>query len=138
MSTTVEIPGGTAVLKDDSEMTNKEVKTLRRSARAASSVALHLEEMGYDETNPESWKALSKLPEEEYDNLDIFQRTCVLIRLKSWTLDRPIPTTEDEVDDLPRNIFVPITTAAANVNLSDEFGIEGAGDPKVDTDASDN
>jgi hypothetical protein len=134
MSTTIQLPDGNfAVLKDDKDMTNKEVKELRRSARVAMSVAQRLQSVGFDETDPSTWKAFTEMTDEEADTIDLFQRTCVFVRLVSWSLDRPLPQNASEVDDLPRPIYVPLTVAAVDINLTDEFGLEGASDPKVDT-----
>lgn len=137
MSTIVELRGGVAVLRDDAELSNREVKHLRRAAKTATSIALKLRELGYIEDNPESFEVISLLPDEEYENLDLFQRTCVIVRLESWTLDRPLPETVDEVDDLPLDIFNVLTAAAADIKLSDDFSLEGASDPKADTEGSD-
>ena len=55
MSTTIELPDGqSAVLKDDAELTNKEVKLMQRSSRVAASVVKDLEELGYKEDDPEA------------------------------------------------------------------------------------
>lgn len=121
MSTAITLPGGVAILKDDAELTNKQVKFLRRAAREATSIALELQEIGYNEENPDTWNLLAKLPDDAYERLDIFQRTCVIVRLQSWTLDLPMPTTVDEVDDLPRPVVVPLLNAAADIKLTDDF-----------------
>lgn len=132
MSTTIELPDGqSAVLKDDAELTNKEVKLMQRSSRVAASVVKDLEELGYKEDDPEAWKVITELPDEDYDSIDLFQRTCVIVRLESWTLDRPLPTTVDEVDDLPMPIYTPLTVAAVKINFDEQFDVEGAADPKV-------
>lgn len=138
MSTIVNLPNGeSAVLKDTDDLTNREIKTLRKSARSASAIALDLERAGYSDDNPESWKIIAEMPEADYDNIDLFQRTCVIIRLKSWTLDRPLPADADEVDDLPQSIYAPLVTAAADLSLDDEFTMEGASDPLAPTADSD-
>ena len=74
---------------------------------------------------------ITELPDEDYDSIDLFQRTCVIVRLESWTLDRPLPTTVDEVDDLPMPIYTPLTVAAVKINFDEQFDVEGAADPKV-------
>jgi hypothetical protein len=138
-SNIVELPGGeSAVLKNDDEMTNKEVKAIRRAARVAMSVVNRLQELGFDENKPETWSAFTAMTDEEADQIDLFQRECVIVRLKSWTLDKAIPTTVDEVDNLPRSIYAALTTAAAKVNLSDDFGMENAANPSQATDGSAN
>ncbi len=138
MSTIIELPNGTAVLKDDAELTNREVKSLRKAARVATSIALGLEKDGYTDEDPESWKLIATLDESEYDDLDLFQRSCVIVRLESWTLDLPLPKTVDEVDDLPRPVYIPLIQACANIQLSDDFTLEASADPKVVIENSDN
>ena len=82
---------------------------------------------------------IAVLTDDEMDRIDLFQRSCVLLRLESWTVTdadggiRPLPATEDEVDDLPRPIFIPLTTAASDVQLTGEFTPDGAADPKAGT-----
>ena len=138
MANIIELPNGqSAVLKDVSELTNREVKTLRKSARIASSVALGLERAGFEDDNPESWKLIAEMDDDDYDTLDLFQRTCAIIRLKSWTLDLPMPKEADEIDDLPMNIYGPLVAAAADINLTEDFTVAGANDPLVATVDSD-
>lgn len=130
-----------AVLKDDNELTNREVKQIQRSARSAAVVALQLKNLGFEQENIDNMDVIAQLDEEDYDNMDLFQRTCVIVRLKSWTLDRPIPTTVDEVDDLPRSIYEPLTIAAVNVNFDNEQfdkSPEAQNDPKALTENSGN
>lgn len=139
MSTTIQLPNGhSAVLKDDVDMTNKEVKSLRRAARVAMSIAQRLQAVGFDETDPSTWSAFTEMSDEDADTIDLFQRQCVVTRLRSWTLDLPMPTTVDEVDDLPRPIYVPLTVAAINVNLADDFEMDAAADPTLATEGSAN
>ena len=126
----INLPGGeTAVLKDDEELTNREIKQMQKASRVAAGIVGDLEKAGYQQDDPEAWKVIAELPDDDYDSLDLFQRTCVILRLKSWTLDRPLPQTVDEVDDLPIAIFTPLTIAAVQINFDEEFGIEGASDP---------
>ena len=132
MGITIELPGGTAVLRSDEDLTNKQVKSLRRSARHAAAIATKLQQSGFDEKNPETWGIISSLTDEEDDVLDEFQRTAVVTRLESWTLPYDMPVNIDDVDNLPRNVYVPLTVAAADVKLSDDFSIEGGlEDPKA-------
>lgn len=132
MSTTIDIPGGTAVLRDADDLSNRDVKTLQRTMRSAATAAVKMKEAGYEEGSPESWAAaLSQLSDDELNDIDLYQRACTILRLESWTLDRPIPTNADEVDDLPRALFAAVTAAAADISLSEEFGLDGAADPKA-------
>ena len=149
MPITVELPNGaSAELRDSADLTNKDVKALRRIARQVSVVGQKLRDLGVNELSDEDADAddtsrrtldiLSNLSDDEDDSLDLFQRFCVVLRLMSWTVknldgsDRDIPSTVEEVDDLPRPLYAALTKAAAELNLNEEFGLEGALDPKVD------
>ena len=141
MSTEVKFHDDTtATLRDANELTNREMKNLQRTIRSAASAAIKMRDAGYTEEDPASWAlAIASLTDEEMDRIDLFQRACVVLRLESWTVknadgtDRPLPETDDDVDDLPRPIFIPLTVAASNVQLTDDFSPAGAADPKAGT-----
>lgn len=151
MPTMIPLPDGqTALLRDSSELSNKDVKTLRRAARKVGVVGQKLRDLGLDELrdvgdadaemSPEAqskaMEILAGLSDDEDDALDLFQRTCVVVRLHSWSLDRPLPTTVDEVDDLTRPVYDVLTREAAKLDLNEQFGVDGAADPKADTAGS--
>ena len=139
MSTIIHLPDGhTATLKGDEDLTNKEIKRIQRSSRVAASVVKGVQDLGYNDADPEAWKVITEIPDEDYDSIDLFQRTCVVVRLESWTLNLPLPQTVDEVDDLPMSIYTPLTVAAVNINFDQQFEIDGAADPKAGTVNSDN
>lgn len=130
MATTINLPNGeTASIKDDTELTNREMKELRRAARTAAGVALKLQDAGFKQDDPDTWSVASQLSDEDDDVMDLYQRTCVILRLKHWTLDRDLPVTPGDVDDLERPVYVTLTQACAKVNFSDDFGIDP--DPKA-------
>ena len=145
MATAVELPNDhSATLRDADELTNRDVKALRRIARKVSIVGQKLRDLGIDEitektddfdavddadNSRKTLDILSKLSDDEDDSLDLFQRECVVLRLESWTLknpdgsDRPLPKDATEVDDLPRPIYAKLTTAAAELNLNEDFSM---------------
>jgi hypothetical protein len=147
----IPLPNGqTALLRDSAELSNADVKTLRRAARKVGVVGQKLREMGLDdlrdvagdatEMSPEAqnkaMEILASLSDDEDDALDLFQRTCVIVRLSAWSLDQPLPTTVEEVDKLSRPIYGVLTTEAAKLDLNEQFGLDGAVDPKADTESS--
>lgn len=151
MPTMIPLPNGqTALLRDSEELSNADVKVLRRAARKVGVVGQKLREMGLDdlrdvsadtqemspETQNKAMEILASLSDDEDDALDLFQRTCVIVRLHAWSLDRPLPTTVEEVDELPRPIYGVLTTEAAKLDLNEQFGLDGAVDPKADTASS--
>lgn len=135
MNHLVQLPDGhTAVLKGNDELTNREIKAIQKASRIAASIVKDLQNLGYTDDDPEAWKVITEIPEDDYDSIDLFQRTCVIIRLKSWTLDRPLPATVDEVDDLPLNVYTPLTIEAVKINFDEKFDIDsGLTDPLVAT-----
>src|ERR1039458_424618 len=156
---TKELPeGNSAVLKDSDQLTNKEIKIVRRIARKANAALQKVREAGLvsdeeapkDETedqkrdrNLKAIAAFSALSDDEEDSLDEFQRECVVLRLRSWTLknddgsDRPLPAKAAEVDDLPRFFYTPLTKEASDLDFNEDFSVdEGLTNPKVDTTSS--
>ena len=132
MTTEVKLPdGNTAQLRDSAELTNREVKSLRKAARTAAGIVGRLKTLGFDAEKPETWTVASELTDEEDASVDLFQRQCVVTRLESWTLERPKPVTPDDVDDLPQTIFAPLTVAAANISFNEDFEVDP--DPKATT-----
>ena len=130
MTTEITLPGGTAVLKDKSELTNKEMKRLSKAQMVAAAGALHAQELGFDKEDKDTWVFVARLTPEEMDAVDTFQRAAVVERLVSWTLPRPMPQNIDEVDDLPLSIYTPLTIAAADIKIGDDE-FEVSPDPKA-------
>ena len=151
MSVTIALPNDwSAELAESSELTNRQVKELRRIARKVSVVGQKLRDLGVNEETDDdeedstrkTLEVLSHLSDDEDDSLDLFQRHCVVLRLLSWTVknpdgsDRPIPATVEEVDDLSRPLYAILTKAASELNLNEDFTIDGGAlDPKVPTES---
>ena len=164
MTTEVKLPNDqTAIFLDSDELSNRDVKALRRAARKVGLVGQKLQDLGMEElreeqkaddddteedeavTSARNRKALSifsQLDDSEDDALDLFQRVATVVRLVSWTVknkdgsDRALPETPEDVDDLPRPIYAILTTEAAKLDLTEDFSLEGAQDPKAPTDNS--
>ena len=79
---------------------------------------------------------MADLTDEEDANLDLFQRQCIFTRLVSWTLERDLPTSVDDVDDLPRPFYVPLAAAASDIKLTDDFTVDSVASPKADIEGS--
>lgn len=147
MATLVQLPGGnTALFRDSDELSNRQVKELRRAARRVGLVSQKLRDLGFDpgvaadekadddDRNERAMAAFSHLDDDDDDALDLFQRTAVTVRIKEWTLGIPLPTTPEEVDDLPRPLYAALTTEAAKLDLTEDFSRDGIADPKADTE----
>jgi len=157
MTTLIELPDKqTALFRDGNELSNRDVKILRRAARKVGLVSAKLKELGMDDVredakdddsedtdaaeknNQRALSILTKLSDDEDDDLDLFQRVCVAVRLIEWSLDLPLPRDADAVDDLPRPIYAVLTAEAAKLDLRDNYSKEaGLADPKADTENSD-
>ena len=147
MPITIELPdGNSAQLKSSEDLSNREVKLLRRAARKVGLVGQHLKDLGLDElraevdteadpesdeskaaaeaTNARALAILTQIDDTEDDDLDLFQRTAAAIRLIDWTLDLPLPKTADDVDNLPRPLYEALTTEAAKLDLNESFSKE--------------
>ncbi len=146
----IQLPGDqTALLRTSEELSNRAVKELRRAARKVGAVGQKLKDLGLEDirdvpddadddtkkaANEKAVSILSRLTDDEDDNLDLFQRVCTIVRLIEWSLPLPLPTTVDEVDDLPIPVYKALTTEAAKLDLNETFGKdEGLMDPKADT-----
>lgn len=157
MPITIDLPDDqSATLRTSEELSNRDVKVLRRAARKVGIIGQRLKDLGLDdlreqqeadaddedvdntETNKKALAILTNLSDDDDNSLDLFQRVCTVVRLVSWTLDRPIPANEDEVDDLPRPLYAALTTEAAKLDLNENFGttpeerVEAAMDPTTD------
>ncbi len=142
MTVVIELPDNQhATLKTSEELSNKEVKLLRRAARKVGLVGQHLKDLGLDElsrnesatdgeepdaatTDAKNSKALAiltQISDTEDDDLDLFQRTCAAVRLVEWTLDLPLPKTPEDVDNLARPVYEALTTEAAKLDLNESF-----------------
>lgn len=113
MPTTVEIPGGTATLRDPGRPTvrdkrRQQVLQMRIASDPEFMAALRREADG-GAGEPVGGLALADR------TLDALGRTTeirVLTLLESWTIDRPIPQWFDDLDTLPLDIYDPIADAA--------------------------
>ncbi len=157
MPVVIDLPDNQhATLRTSDELSNRMVKELRRAARKVGLVGQHLKDLGLDELsaaasdddtddatepdeaataerNARALAILTQIDDQEDNDLDLFQRTAAAIRIVDWTLDLPIPTTADDVDNLPRPIYEALTTEAAKLDLNESFSKEAdLAAPKVE------
>ncbi len=155
MPVVIDLPDNQhATLRTSEELSNRDVKLLRRAARKVGLVGQHLKDLGLDDLNKDdttddttepdetavaeknrrALEVLTQISDTEDDDLDLFQRTCTSVRLLDWTLDLPLPKTPEDVDLLPRPIYEALTTEAAKLDLNESFSKEAAresDDPKA-------
>lgn len=125
MGQTVEIPGGTAVLRGKEELRGRD-RTLVKAAFMAASNALDklpksvMDGKREDETQEQAVLRLSRdmagvalTWQESLALLEVRQATVVAL-LESWTLDRPLPTMAT-IGDLPGDLYDALDEAIGGV-----------------------
>jgi hypothetical protein len=153
MTTTVEIPGGTATLRAPEDLTARHTRPLKsvmlalgpeRFAEAASSDAVKAAQAAGN--NPAAGMALIAeldLTEDEASLLEKVNDAIVWKWLANWTIPRPLPTSIDEILDWPdtlRDALVeataPVEAAHQAAEANDRFGVAAVEDPQSPTGAS--
>ena len=103
---TIDIPGGTAVIRERNELTERQRRAVRNTMLAA--LGDQLGDMQIDEPNMRL-KITPELPAQLFAMRDV----AILQGLVSWTLPdpvrpgelRPLPADTDEVLDLPGDVY---------------------------------
>lgn len=141
MSQTVTIPGGEAVLLASDELTARRRRPIELiSTRLGRKLPLiqkatrllvdgdvitdQSHEVKEDGT-PKFTGGDVHLTENDLALMARLNDVAVLALLKSWTLDRPLPTTEDELGDLPVPIFDALREAAGQIVNDMDSGDSG-------------
>jgi hypothetical protein len=98
----------------------------------AGATIARLLELGYDESDPKTWSAYSKLDEAEREAVDGYEAALIVGMVKSWSLG-DLPTV-DTVYDLPSETFRALATVCGDAySQAEEFGPDGVTDPKAPT-----
>lgn len=130
MTTTIDIPGGTAQLRDPDDMT---VRQRNAYMAALMSVPPQIRHAIKDDT-------LDDIAMTEGDMQAFFRLNSVAAWafLDSWTLDRPLPAL-DEMEDLPVSVHDALLVGvapliAALMHKDASFGPDGSPDPSSPTE----
>ena len=141
MSTTVQVPGGTAVLRD--KLT---VRQRRPLVLASSSVSANLRQQIADASDDGQAEANLEVSEAEVEQMLRMQEAAVVVFLESWDLTDaagqplPLPTVET-VGDYDAELFDVLSDAvaargAAAINGIGDTGPDGITDPGSPTGPS--
>jgi len=141
MSITVDIPGGTAVLREASEMRGRDRNLIKAAAMAASSA---IQKMGAEmerlkaegKTDEEATAGLStvdiSLTKEESLGLIELREATIVASLLSWSRDEPLPTSAT-IGDLPADLYDALDAAIGGAALGLNAGTEDfSPTPKMD------
>ena len=97
--------------------------------KAAGSAA-KLNNLGFDDSKPETWSIFAEISDEDQANLDGYQAALIVGMVKSWSLG-DLPTTESALD-LPKAVFDELANACAEeYNKRPDFSPDP--DPKAPT-----
>lgn len=129
----LELPNSaSAIIATRAEISERTSRSISRSYMIAGATIARLLELGYDESDPKTWSAYSKLDEAEREAVDGYEAALIVGMVKSWSLGA-LPTV-DTVYDLPSETFRALATACADAySQAEEFGPDGVTDPKAPT-----
>jgi hypothetical protein len=121
MSRSIEIPGGTAELFDDAELTprrQRPVQELALQVGALMERLAHAKKVTTPDGETDERPSLSGLEDIEISDRQAAQLTrlqdlVTFMYLKSWSLPDPLPADADALLDLPSALYDVISKAAA-------------------------
>jgi hypothetical protein len=137
MSVEITIPGGTATLLTNKELTprrrrpleqadimNGPLMTKIRDARRVVSPTGEVEE------NPGLWGPELVLTERDAQLLTSYQDKKIIARLASWTIELPLPTTTDALLDVPGDVYDALAAGLVRAEVADGVNpfVPSAGD----------
>jgi hypothetical protein len=137
MTTTIDIPGGTAEMWEMDELTpaltmKLDVYSLRHSAMLAKvqkNAAAIQEAQDKAEAEGTELDQMSipdiGLDDDEAEQYLTMQYLTALVYLKSWTLDRPVPTALPDLLAVPLTVVRPLVQYAGKANTDAQMAAAG-------------
>ena len=140
----IDIPGGKATLREPGKVKAGARDDLDEALVGTYAAANRLTTSPEGETDKEKEARILAWAEstgtDDRRRVNEFNRLAVATFLESWTLDKPIPTTADEVRDLDADVAAALNTAVAPLvaQLFDvsKFSVEQVTDPNSPTEPS--
>lgn len=136
----VDIPGGTAMLREDDELTVGQKRLMANTAVAAGALMAKLP------ATREELAAFNMMAAGfTFAEMELFDRAqdgAIVARLASWTLDAPLPTM-DTINEVPASVIEALGAAtvemlaAGGEQEGGSFGPDGVEDPNSPIGASD-
>jgi len=123
MSQSIEIPGGTAELFDDSELTPRRQRPVQELAlqvgglmdRIAQANKVTTADGVGEDVKPTLGGADVEINDRQAGQLSRLGDLVTFMYLKSWTLDVAFPATADDLLDIPSPVYNAISKAAAKM-----------------------
>lgn len=121
MSRSIEIPGGTAELFDDSELTPRRQRPVQELALQVGSLMdriANARRVSTSDGTTDERPSLTGLEDVEISDRQAYQLSrlqdlVTFMYLKSWSLPEPLPADADALLDLPTPVFDALSKAAA-------------------------
>ena len=127
----INLPNGqSAILFNTEEISERTNRMISRAFMKAAGSAAKLNNLGFDDSKPETWSIFAEISDEDQANLDGYQAALIVGMVKSWSLG-DLPTTESALD-LPKAVFDELANACAEeYNKRPDFSPDP--DPKAPT-----
>jgi len=127
----INLPNGqSAILFNTEEISERTNRMISRAFMKAAGSAAKLNNLGFDDSKPETWSIFAEISDEDQANLDGYQAALIAGMVKSWSLG-DLPTTESALD-LPKAVFDELANACAEeYNKRPDFSPDP--DPKAPT-----
>lgn len=145
VSLVIPIPGGQAKFYKPADLTPRRTRDLEvigaelmpRIQELARAQRVQVEGRVVDSSGVLSGPPVG-LTRDELRTFIEFQEATAFAFLESWTLDRPLPETPDDFQDLPRPLYDAIMQHAARLSFTDadtaEFTVDALPDDLTDVD----
>lgn len=126
MSVEITIPGGTATMLTNKELTPRRrrplevadimTKPLFEKIRVARTIT---KADGTSETNPGLWGPDLVLTERDAELLTDYSDKKIIARLSGWTLSIPMPTSTDALLDIPGEVYDALALGVVTAEAAD-------------------
>lgn len=121
MSRIIEIPGGSATIREPKDVKQRARRRLELASILASPIFTRINEARKDrerelghEVKPEDVSLIELgLSRDDFDAMYEVQTATILAYLESWTLDRELPRSAEDLDDLPSELYDALRTGTA-------------------------
>lgn len=126
MSVEIPVPGGTAVMLTNKELTPRRRRPIEKADLKNSPLFAKIRDArrvinaaGEVEENPGLFGPDLVLTDHDADLLTGYQDVKIVARLKSWTLDLPVPASTDELLDVPADVYDALAAGVVLAEATD-------------------
>lgn len=114
MSRQVDIPGGKATLRGRGEVRQRDRRRLESASVMASPAMARIQKASQGGDPRDLNLSEVGLSREEFDSLYELQDATILAYLSDWTLGVALPQNEDDLGELPADLYDALRTATAS------------------------